>query len=575
VSDVGPVVSGRGGAATPGQPAYRTVRTQPVVFSTVDPRAMFYANNYLWKTVDGGRTWKRVSPDLTRTSWTPPKSIGKYSNEKSAQSRQLGVIYTIGPSYRDIDRIWVGTDDGLIHTTADGGLHWSDVTPPQIGPFWKVFMIDPGRFDPLTAYAAVNTLRIDDMRPHVFRTHDGGKTWQEIVNGLPDGAVTNTVREDPKRKGLLFAGTDTQVYVSFDDGDHWQSLRRNMAASSVRDLVVKDDDLVAATHGRGFWILDDITPLRQIASATPAADAVLFQPATAWRVRWNTNTDTPLPPDEPTAPNPPEGALIDYWLKSAPTGPVTLEIVRSDGRVIRRYSSADPVPTLPDPATNAPLPLYWYRPPQGLSARPGMHRFAWDVHYQPLPGGGAGGRGGLPIAAVPYDTVAEPSTPWAAPGKYTLKLAFDGKSFSQPIEVKADPRVKTPAAVMQQVYSLSDAMYLAAVDAREAVAKLATLRKQIAARRPGAEGQAAAALAEFDKKAEAASAINAASAALVRLMSSLQEADVQPTTNQLAAITRAREAVAQAMARWKALSGPELAALNATLRAAGLEPIPM
>ncbi len=263
VSSVAPVAGGRGGAAAPGEPSYRTVRTQPVVFSTVDPRALFYANNYLWKTVDGGISWKQISPDLTRANWTPPPSIGKYSGERSAQPRQLGVIYTIGPSYLDVNRIWVGTDDGADHTTADGGLHWTDVTPPQVAPFWKVFMIDPGRFDALTAYAAVNTLRLDDMRPHIFRTHDGGKTWKEIVNGLPDGAVVNTVREDPKRKGLLFAGTETQVYVSFDDGDHWQSLRLNMAPSSVRDLVVKDDDLVAATHGRGL-----LDPGRHHAAAT-------------------------------------------------------------------------------------------------------------------------------------------------------------------------------------------------------------------------------------------------------------------------------------------------------------------
>jgi hypothetical protein len=364
------------------------------------------------------------------------------------------------------------------------------------------------------------------------------------------------------------------VYVSFDDGDHWQSLRLNMAASSVRDLVVKDDDLVAATHGRGFWILDDITRLRQIGPSTAASDAVLFEPAIAWRVRWNTNTDTPLPPDEPAAPNPPEGALIDYWLKSVPAGPVTLEVARSDGRVIRRYSSADPVPPLPEPATRAPLPLYWYRPPQGLSAQPGMHRFAWDVHYQPLPGGG-GGREGLPIAAVPYNTVVPPATPWASPGVYTVKLTVDGRSYTQPIVVKADPRVKTPAAALQQVYSLSDAMYLDAAEAREAAEKLAELRKQVAERRAGAQGQAGAALAEFDRKAEAASAVNGAAGALVRLTSSLQEADVQPTAVQLTAISRAREAARQAMARWKTLSGPELAALNAALKAAGLAAIAM
>ena len=249
----GPVAGGRGGGAA-GSPAYRTVRTQPVVFSQVDPHALFYGNNVLWKTIDGGINWKQISPDLTREKWDVPKSVGTYASRVQSPERgAIGaqVIYTIGPSYRDINRIWIGTDDGVIATTADGGLHWTNVTPPGVTDFMKVFTIDPGRFDPLTAYAAVNTLRLDDMNPHIYRTHDGGKTWKEIVAGIPGGAPVSVVREDPKRKGLLFAGSETQVYVSFDDGDHWQSLRLNMAASSVRDLVIKDDDLVVGTHGRG------------------------------------------------------------------------------------------------------------------------------------------------------------------------------------------------------------------------------------------------------------------------------------------------------------------------------------
>jgi photosystem II stability/assembly factor-like uncharacterized protein len=609
VSSVGPAGGGRGGGgAAPGAPAYRTVRTQPVVFSTVDPHALFYANNFLWKTIDGGITWKRISPDLTRTKWTPPKSIGKYAGDASAQSRQLGVIYTIGPSYRDINRIWAGTDDGLIHTTADGGLHWTDVTPRQLTPFMKVFMIDPGRFDPLTAYAAVNTLRIDDMRPHLFRTHDAGRTWTEIVNGLPAGAVTSTIREDPKRKGLLFAGTETQVYVSFDDGGHWQSLRLNMPASSVRDLIVKDDDLVVATHGRGFWILDDITPLRQIDAKALSADAALFKPTTAWRVRWSMNTDTPLPPDEPAGQNPPEGAIINYYLKAAASGPVTLEFIGQDGRLARRYSSADPVAAIPDPST-APLPRYWYRTPQALSAAAGMHRFMWDVHYQPL----GSGRGGLPMAAVPYDTAPAPPTPWVAPGTYTVKLTVGGRSYTQPIVVKADPRVKTPPLVMNYVYSASAAMYYGAVDARDAASKLAAMRKQVAALKSKAQGAAASALDDFDRKAEAiqgaaggrgaggggrgagggtegtapgaagargagapaspAETLSAASAALAGVMNSLQAADVRPTAIQLAAVTNAQALAARVMAKWKALSGPDLAALNSQLKAAGLEAI--
>ena len=613
VSNVGPVEGGRGGGrgrgGPPARPTYRTVRTQPVVFSAVDPHAMFYGNNVLWKTIDGGINWKQISPDLTRETWDVPKSVGTYAS--SVRSRERGsipaqVIYTIGPSYRDINRIWIGTDDGVIATTADAGLHWSNVTPPQLSAFMKVFTIDPGRFNPLTAYAAVNTLRLDDMNPHIYRTHDGGKAWKEIVTGIPGGAPVNVVREDPKRKGLLFAGTETQVYVSFDDGDHWQSLRLNMAASSVRDLVIKDDDLVAGTHGRGIWILDDITPLREIAESVVATagramapagsagsamapagtagsakalaerDVILFKPEPALRVRWNTNTDTPMPPDESTAPNPPEGAIIDYYLKSAAAGPVTLEIVGSDGKPVRKYSSTDTVFT-PDPAT-VTIPPYWFRPLAPLSAAAGMHRFTWDVHYQPLDGGGRLGGPNLPIAAIGHNTIAAPTTPWVNPGSFTVKLTVNGKTYSQPIVVKPDPRVKTPALAMQQVYMLSKSMYYGALDAQAAARQARGIRDQIAARRAQATGATADALAALDKNLEAlvgapaagGDTLSAAGAGLAGVMNSLQGADVKPTTVQLTAITRARASAAKAMARWSAVKTVDLPAANARLTATGL-----
>jgi photosystem II stability/assembly factor-like uncharacterized protein len=600
VSPVGPgPAKGPNGAPLPA----RTVRTQPVVFSVADPHAMFYGTNVLWKTIDGGVHWTQISPDLTREKHEIPASVGKYATTAQGQvdTNTARVIYTIGPSYKDVNRIWVGTDDGAIQTTADGGLHWTNVTPDGLGSYWKVFMIDPGRFDPLTAYAAVNTLRIDDMRPHIYRTHDAGKTWTEIVNGLPNGAAVSTVREDPKKKGLLFAGSETQVYVSFDDGDHWQSLRLNMAASSVRDLIIKDDDVVAATHGRGIWILDDITPLRQIDAQSASADAILFKPTTAWRVRWNTNTDTPLPPDETNAPNPPEGAIVNYYLKSAAPGPITLEILTTDGRLVRRYSSTDPVERIPDPSV-APLPQYWYRQPHALSTAAGMHRFTWDVHYQPLGAGGGGRGGGLPIAAVPYNTVPPPSTPWANPGTYTAKLTVNGKSYTQPITVKQDPRVKTPALTMQQIYTATSAMYFGAVDAQDAARQAQSLRNQIAELLPQAKDPTKQALEEFDKKAQALEGAAAGAAGggrggrgggrggppaapsgpaslsdvavtLGGLMNSLQAADVQPTANQIAAITSARTTATATMARWTTLKTVDLPALNVTLKAAGLGPV--
>lgn len=604
VSDVGPVRSGRGGPPAPGAPAYRTVRTLPVVFSTVDPRALFYGNNVLWKTIDGGINWKQISPDLTRETWEVPKSVGVYASRVTRRERgAIGaqVIYTIGPSYRDINRIWIGTDDGLIYTTANGGVNWTNVTPPQMSAFQKVFTIDPGRFDPLTAYAAVNTLRLDDMNPHLYRTHDAGKTWTEIVNGIPGGAPVSVVREDPKRKGLLFAGSETQVYVSFDDGDHWQSLRLNMAPSSVRDLVIKDDDVVVGTHGRGIWILDDITPLRQIGATAGAEAAIrpgdtgLFKPQVAYRARWNMNTDTPLPPDEPAAPNPPEGAIIDYYLGSAAPGAVTIEITGADGKLVRRYSSTDEVFT-PDPATIT-VPPYWFRPLRALPVTAGMHRVTWDLHYQPLDAvapGSTGRLGGpnLPIAAVGHNTVPSPSTPWVNPGTFTVKLTAGGKTYSQPLVVKQDPRVKTPALVMQQVYAQSKAAYYSASDAQQAVSDARRLRERIAAVQPQASGAVAAALEALGTKLDAlappapasggrgrgrgnaASAppdsLTGAGAGVAAVMNLLQGADVQPTAVQLSAIADARAAAARAMARWGAIKTVDLPALNTQLRAAGL-----
>ena len=357
-----------------------------------------------------------------------------------------GVIYTVAPSYLDVGRIWAGTDDGLIHVTADGGKTWKDVTPPELTPWAKVSIIDASHSNPLGAYAAVNTFRLDDLRPHIYRTRDGGATWTEITSGIPDGAAVNSVREDPVRKGLLFAATEQQVYFSIDDGDHWQSLRQNMPATSIRDLVVKDDDLVVATHGRGFWILDDITPLRQLGS--PVAGVQLFTPARALRVRWNMNTDTPLPQEEPAGQNPPDGAVIDYYLAAAAEGPVTLEILDAGGAIVRKYSSEDAAEPLRDESN---VPAYWIRPTLRLSTAAGMHRFVWDLHYEAPPGM----RRSFPIAAVFHDTPREPSGPWAMPGAYRVRLTANGKSVTQPLTVRMDPRVKTPVPALQRQFSLS------------------------------------------------------------------------------------------------------------------------
>ena len=600
VSAVGPV-AGRGGG--PGaQGNFRQVRTMPVVFSEVDKRSLFFANNHLWKTVDGGHSWKQISPDLTRKAWEIPKSVGKYLSLPGSQSTQRGVIYTVAPSYQDLRTVWVGTDDGLIHVTTDGGVTWKDITPPALVPWAKVSLIDAGRFDPRTAYAAVNTLRLDDLRPHIYRTHDGGATWTEIVAGIPAGETVNAVREDPKRKGLLFAGTERAVYVSFDDGGKWQPLRQNMGVTSVRDIIVKDDDLVAATHGRGFWILDDITPLRQIGAATESEDVVLFEPTVAWRVRWNTSTDMPWPVEEPTGPNPPDGATIDYYLRQDASGPVLLEIKDSQGRLVRRYSSSDSVAPIPQPA-NAPVPLYWYRTPQTLSAAAGMHRFVWDVHYQPIAdiGGAGGGRGGLPITGIPYNSAPAPGTPWVPPGIYRMTLTASGKAVSRSITVKQDPRVKTLPLTMQQVYAATSALYFGAAEAQAAIGRAAAWRDQIGTARSSASGDVAAALAAFERKLDdvvgaapaggggrggrggggagttvqpasalpAAETLQSVRTQLAVLMNSMQAADVAPTANTLSAVAAARAAAQRVMAKWKTLEALDLPAANARLRSGG------
>ena len=420
-------------------PGYRVLRTQPVLFSPVDPHVLYFASNTLWRTSDGGQHWDAVSPDLTRKSWEVPANVGKYRGTPAAAVSQRGVIYSVALSPLDASLIWAGTDDGLVHVTRDAGKTWQDVTPPALVPWAKVSLLEASHFDKDTAWAAVNTFKLDDTRPHIYRTRDGGRTWSHVTAGIPeDEGVVNAVREDPKRRDLLYAGGERQVFVSWDGGDRWQSLRGNMPATSIRDLVVKDDDLVAGTHGRGFFILDDVTPLRQLEPASLLEGAHLFTPQTAVRVRANKNTDTPLPPDEPAAPNPPEGAVIDYHLKAKATL-VVLELLDAQGALVRRYASDDP-PEAPAPGRN--IPDYWIRPPQRLSAEAGLHRFVWDLRYEPPRAASFS----YPIAATYKNTPREPSGPWVVPGRYTVRLSADGRALTQPLEVVMDPRVKATAA---------------------------------------------------------------------------------------------------------------------------------
>jgi photosystem II stability/assembly factor-like uncharacterized protein len=411
--------------------SYRYLRTAPVIFSEADPRVLFLGAQVVLKTTDGGATWQAISPDLSRETYEVPPSVASYADMAKQQSTRRGVVYSIAPSRLNINVLWAGTDDGLIHLTRDGGKSWKDVTPPGMTPWSKVAQLDASHFDDNTVYAAVNRLRLDDLKPHIWRTHDGGATWKEIVRGLPDGPV-NAVREDPVRKGLLFAATELAVFVSFNDGEDWQPLRLNMPATSIRDLVVHDSDVVVGTHGRGFWILDDISPLRQLAQQIP----VLFAPRTVYRFNRNANTDTPLPPEEPAGKNPPDGAIIYYYLSADVRTPMTLEILDSTGKLVRRFSSDDQ-PEPANPSLN--VPTYWIRPFQPLAATAGMHRFVWDLHAAPGAGGGRRFGGEYPISAIYMDTPGAQGE-WMPSGTYIIKLTADGRSYTQPLIVRPDPR---------------------------------------------------------------------------------------------------------------------------------------
>ena len=406
--------------------------TLPLVFSPADQHALYFSDQYLFKTTDGGQHWARISDDMTRENpGVPPNLDAPTAADAPAQSKRLGVIYTIAPSAVKAPLLWIGTDDGYIHLTQDDGKTWANVTPRDVNAWSKIVMIEASHFDANEAYAAVDRHRLEDNEPYIYRTRDAGKTWQKITNGLPAGVYLQTVKEDPKRRGMLVAGTELGLFVSFNDGDDWQSLQLNLPPVSMRDLAFHDADLIVATHGRGFWVLDDISVLRQAADAASAASH-LFKPSDVFILPPSTDDGTPTQKDEPEAENPPNGAIIDYYLKAA-SGPVTIEILNASGATVRRFSSADQVQAV-DPATLA-VNAVWQRAQDPPSAAAGMHRFVWDLRPEPPAGGrgrggrggggGGGGRGGLPPVA---------------PGAFSVKLTVNGQSFTQPITVKTDPR---------------------------------------------------------------------------------------------------------------------------------------
>ena len=564
---------------------YRFVRTMPLVFSKADPHVLFLGSNVLFKTVNGGNSWDVISPDLTRKSWEMPSVIQTFASQDPEKGKHRGVIYTVAPSPIDVNLIWAGTDDGLIHVTHDGGKKWEDRTPSALTPWSKVSLMEASRFDRQTAYAAINCFRLDDLKPHIFRTRDGGKTWNEIVKGLPERAVVNAVREDPVRRGLLFAATEIGVFVSLNDGEQWEPLQMNLPVTSVRDLVAHDNDLVVGTHGRSFWILDDIAPLRQVKEGTRTDQPLLFAPSKAIRWRFNRNTDTPLPPEEPAGENPPEGAVVDYVLPRD-SGTVELEIHDAAGKLVHRYSSADTAPiTEAELQKELNVPTYWVRAFRALPASAGAHRF-WDLRYAPPPALNHQ----YPIAAIYRNTPRVPLGTLVTPGRYTVVLRAGAKTLSQPLTVAMDPRVKTsPADLTQQKLVSQRLVGMMQTDAEvlsQVRALLHALGGQANASAPdpvktqlNAARQELEALAGGSGRGSAGTAVgNAANLTalnreLSRVFEIVQGSDRGPTTQAVSAVAELRKMVDTQLSKWKSFETTTLVNLNGALRHAKLPEI--
>ncbi len=559
---------------------YRRTWTLPLAFSKSGPKRLYFGNQKLFRTGDGGQHWQPISPDLTRESPEVPPNVDAVTAANNLrQGARRGVIYAIAPSALDADLLWVGTDDGLVWQTHDDGAHWNNVTPSALGAWSKIGIIEPSHFDKGTAYIAVDRHRLDDRKPYIYRTHDNGASWQLAVAGIHDGDFVNAVREDPKRKGLLYAATELGMYVSFDDGDHWQTLQANLPRTSVRDIDVHGDDLVIATHGRGFWIMDDMSSLRQIDAQATRAQVRLYAPATAIRVRIGSFTGTPAPKDEPLASNPPAGAMIDYVLAEPAKKPVELAIYDAENRLVRRYSSADR-PANRDPAKTAYAPEWIPRASQ-LSTTRGMHRFVWPLRYAKP--------GLLASSDADIDGV------WAPPGRYTVELAVDGKRLRQPLTVAPDPRVTLADDAYAQQFAFAREIEAARLRVAEAESEAKKLHESLVKER-----------AEVSAKPDLVASIDTLDADIVsragivdsgnphnawalpttsttslrfigetfdKLAGAVDGADAAPTPDARAGYAAAMPMLEQSLSAWANVKTTELAALNARLKAAGRKEI--
>src|SRR5215471_18037131 len=552
---------------------YRFNWTIPLVFSPQDPHLLYLGTQFLMKTSNAGTSWDEISPDLTRIR----------ADEKDTKRRR-GTILTIAPSAVKEGVIWVGTDDGNIQITKNGGKTWKNVTPPVVTEWSIVSTIEASHFEAATAYAAVNRNSLDDLRPHIMRTRDYGESWQEIVRGIGEKDFARTVREDPVRKGLLYAGTEKGVYVSFDDGDHWQTLRLNMPVVSIHDLAIEQDDLVAATYGRSFWILDDITPLRQLSAGIATGGAHLFAPRTAVRVRRDENQDTPLPPEVPAGKNPPDGEVIDYYLQANFSGDLQVEIRDESGNLVHSYSSA------PLPKQEEDMPFvaeYWIAHPQPLSKSPGMHRCVWNLRYTNPLAVHVQSPYNYPIAAIVGSTPLPPEGPLVLPGKYEVQLKAGEQVLRQPLEVKQDPRVHAARNELESALELQ--LKISAVLRRnyEALQQVKQLRARLSElmKRPKEDPVAVAAKALDEKdgalegeatpllQAPKTTSLMAVNDSLTNLMALVDGADFAPSEESFAAFHRVCQGWKEQLGAWQDLKNKDVEAFNAVLAKSNLAPV--
>ena len=535
----------------------RFLRTMPLMFHPLDDNMLLFGTNVVWKTLDGGQNWQQISPDLTKKNPEVPKSVGNYTTDTHRTMPQRAIVYALAPSSLDKNIIWAGTDDGLVHITTNGGETWKNVTPPALTSWDKISQIDASHFNKGTAYIAVNAIRKDDMKPHIYKTNDFGNTWEKIVSGMNPSGPVNVVREDHKQEGLLFAGTEREVYFSNDDGASWKSLRLNMPASSIRDLVIHENDLVIGTHGRSIWILDDFSPLRELTKLQSQSN-YLFQPSDAIRVRHNVFTDTPLPPEEPTGQNPPDGALIDYYLGKT-VNKVQLNILNQKDELVASFSSDDVIEEID--STTMRHPTYWARPEQKLSTKQGHQRFVWNLRYPPP----QGAQRSYDIAAVQYDTPSGPVGPFVAPGTYKVQLIVDGVTKERSMTVKLDPRsqLSTEALNLQtQLSLLCYANYNKLQAIRESIDNKITnqnLKKKSLTALNKFKGNGQPRSISFYYGSIKASSLEdetlvGLQSKLLYLIDVLQSADAMPTTKTIEAVNVLDTRVKELLNKWESMA---------------------